>query len=133
MNTELINGLLGDAFKKSTGFSGTAANLLYSKVLPVFTAEQHISDISKSELETVLAEAGEILERSDEDNTITAIVYAGIDDMNPSLVVARINEDNSAELAAYAKEGLIKQHTAEEALQKVFLYKNALNNISDDY
>ena len=127
MNSELINELLGDAFKKSTGFSGTAANLLYSKVLPVFTAEQHISDISKQELETVLAEAGEILERSDEDNTITVIVYAGIDDMNPAVIVAKINEDNSAELAAYAKEGLIKQHTAEDALQKVFHYKNALN------
>ena len=39
--------------------------------------------------------------------------------MNPALIVAKMNGYNSAELTAYAKEGLIKQHTAEKALQKV--------------
>ena len=64
----------------------------------------------------------------DEEDTITAIVYAGFSDMNPALIVAKMNGYNSAELTAYAKEGVIKQHTAEKALQKVFYYKNVLNN-----
>ena len=128
MDRQLINEILGKALKKSTGFFGTFASMLFCKVLPVDSAREHISDISKTELETALAEAGEILERGDEEDTITAIVYAGFSDMNPTLIVAKMNGYNSAVLTAYAKEGLIKQHTAEKALQKVFYYKNVLNN-----
>lgn len=38
--------------------------------------------------------------------------------MNPALVVA-MTENQTLYLAAYAKEGLIKQHTAEKALKNI--------------
>jgi len=123
MDRQLISEILGEAQKKSTGFFGTFASMLFNKVLPVDSARKHIPDISKRELKTALAEAGEILERGDEEDTVTAIVYAGFSDMNPALIVAKMNEDESAELMAYAKEGLIKQHTAEKALQKVIIMR----------
>lgn len=37
--------------------------------------------------------------------------------MNPSVVVISV-EDSTIRICAYAKEGLIKQHSAEKAIEK---------------
>lgn len=59
-----------------------------------------------------------ILQFDEENQVCTAVVGSGFANMNPALVVAMM-EDQTLYLAAYAKEGLIKQHTAEKALKNI--------------
>lgn len=61
---------------------------------------------------------GNILQFDEENQVCTAVVGSGFANMNPALVVAMM-EDQTLYLAAYAKEGLIKQHTAEKALKNI--------------
>ena len=61
---------------------------------------------------------GNILQFDEENQVCTAVVGSGFANMNPALVVAMM-ENQTLYLAAYAKEGLIKQHTAEKALKNI--------------
>lgn len=65
---------------------------------------------------TALARCGAILEEG-EKNVITGVILAGALDMNPAFIIIRA-EENVLHIIAQAKEGLIKQHTAEKAIRK---------------
>ncbi len=62
-------------------------------------------------------ETGKVLLEDRDQGTIEGIIYAGAGNMNPAIVVVRIF-DNSITISAFAKEGLIDQHTAKKAIDR---------------
>lgn len=73
---------------------------------------------------TALSECGIILEENLEDGIISGVILSGAANMNPAFLLLRV-EGTSIHLTANAKEGLIKQHTAERAIDA---FKLALAN-----
>jgi len=65
-----------------------------------------------------LDERGDILARYDFSSMVAARIRGGFLSMNPALVICSIAE-GQVWVAVYAKEGLIKQRTAEKVLEKV--------------
>ena len=64
-----------------------------------------------------LAACGKVLEEDDFNGVITGMINAGIQDMNPAVLVINVEQEN-LKISAYAKEGLINQHTAEKSIDK---------------
>ena len=65
-----------------------------------------------------LDERGDILARYDFSSMVAARIRGGFLSMNPALVICSIAE-GQVWVAVYAKEGLIKQHTAEKLISKI--------------
>ena len=63
-------------------------------------------------------EVGKVIEQSDDGTEYVAAVCAGIAHMNIALVVAKTGKDK-VEFVATANEGLIKQNTANHAIDRV--------------
>lgn len=61
---------------------------------------------------------GRILEEDFENKIYVISIAAGVADRNAAVVAVRLSGD-SLDFAGYAREGLIKQHTAEKAIEKV--------------
>lgn len=70
-----------------------------------------------------LCKCGTVLEENSADRTISGIISAGIANMNPSFVLVWI-EGDTIHIKASAKEGLVKQHTAERAVK---IFESALD------
>lgn len=66
---------------------------------------------------TALMKTGEVLEEDEHNGTITGTVISGIQDMNPAVLVIDVEQEN-LKITAYAKEGIINQHTSEKAIEK---------------
>ena len=64
-----------------------------------------------------LMKSGEVLEEDELSGTITGVVFAGIQDMNPAVLVLNVEQEN-LKISAYAKESIINQHTSEKAIEK---------------
>ena len=64
-----------------------------------------------------LMKSGEVLEEDEINGTITGMVFAGIQDMNPAVLVIDV-EQETLNISAYAKESFINQHTSEKAIEK---------------
>ena len=64
-----------------------------------------------------LLRCGRLLEEDTFSGKITGIVFAGMKDMSPAVLVIQVEQEN-LKISAYAKEGLISQHTAEKAIDK---------------
>lgn len=64
-----------------------------------------------------LLKCGKLLEEDDFAGVLAGTVRAGIRDMNPAVVVIDVEQEN-LKISAYAKEGLISQHTAEKAIDR---------------
>ena len=70
------------------------------------------------DMKNVLMECGKVLEEEAFYRNITGIVYAGAAGMNTAVLVIHV-EQTSMTITAFAKEGLIKQHTGEKAIEIV--------------
>ena len=68
---------------------------------------------------------GRILNKDDEKQECVAVVNSGIWNMNIAFVALK-SECDKTYVAAFAKEGIIKQHTAQKAIDYIF------SAISDD-
>lgn len=81
-----------------------------------------------SDLIAFLEQRGEILARYDLSEMVAARIRGGFCSLNPALVICSICEEQ-VWIAVYAKEGLIKQHTAEKLLEKICSeYMNEFGN-----
>lgn len=69
-------------------------------------------------LAEALIKTGKVLEQSEDERSYIAVVGAGVADMNYAFLALRL-DDGSINIAAVAKEGLIKQNTAKKAIDKV--------------
>ena len=77
-----------------------------------------IEGINQLRLREAVLKTGDILDEDEETGAITAIIPTGSMNASRALVVARISEDG-VEFAGFFKEGLIKQHGAKHAIEKI--------------
>jgi len=110
-----------------------AAKATKKAVLKLVTSSvaDTIENIPHSTFETAkraLFECGNILEEDTVENTISGIIMSGSLNMNPAFVVIWA-DGTFIHIKASAKEGLIKQHTAEKAIA---IFKSALLSIGDN-
>ncbi len=81
-------------------------------------AEYEYSNKSFESVKNRIIGIATVLEE-DSDNQIYVIsISAGIANMNGALVVVQLEHDKLY-FVSYAKEGLIKQHTAEKAIKRI--------------
>ena len=71
-----------------------------------------------------LEQRGELLAQYDSNNMAAAIIRGGFLSMNPALVICSLTGEQGEQgaqvwISVYAKEGLIKQHTAEKLIVKI--------------
>ena len=71
-----------------------------------------------------LEQRGELLAQYDSNNMAAAIIHGGFLSMNPALVICSFTGEQGEQgaqvwVSVYAKEGLIKQHTAEKLIVKI--------------
>ena len=71
-----------------------------------------------AQLRDSLLGQGKILEEDFGKKIYVISIMAGAADMNEAVVAMRLSGD-SLDFAGYAREGLIKQHTAEKAIEKI--------------
>lgn len=85
---------------------------------------QAINGDAYAQANAALRKCGKILEADRDNKMISGVILAGIANMNPAFVVLQI-ECNTVYIKASAKEGLIKQHTAEQAVK---IFESAFND-----
>ena len=78
---------------------------------------------SYADLIRFLEQRGELLAQYDSNNMAAAIIRGGFLSMNPALVICSLTGEQGEQgaqvwVSVYAKEGLIKQHTAEKLIVK---------------
>lgn len=77
-----------------------------------------VTKLTFAQLRDSLLGLGRILEEDFENKIYVISIAAGVADRNAAVVAVRLSGD-SLDFAGYAREGLIKQHTAEQAIEKV--------------
>lgn len=116
MENEKINELLSEIISQYAGKLGASAAKGVAKKLPFFSAEASLS-VPNAYNKCIAAAniCGELLDTDTENQMLIVLIQSGFGNMNPALLAAKIWE-NTVYIKAIAKEGLIKQHTAEKAL-----------------
>jgi len=120
MNKDKLFSLLADAivrFDDSQGIPQTKESLkLLSTETAYFELQKEGDDVFLS-ARNALIESGKVLEEDRDNGLLEGLVFSGIGNMNPAVLVISVEKD-IIYISAYAKEGLIKQHTAEKAIKK---------------
>ena len=118
MKQEEINELLAEIISTYAPTpSGKKGAKWAASKLPVSSIEEQIpiAPLSYGRVKAAFAGCGTILK--EEQSALAGVIPAGAMNMNPAFVVVW-TEDGILHIIAQAKEGLIKQHTAEKAIQK---------------
>ena len=127
MENEQISEILADMISAyATPGLGRKAVLKAARKLAVSAIEDSAEIKGEKAFETVrdaLAKCGNVLGSGGE-SMVCGVILSGAASMNPCYIIVRLN-GNRAEIKAYAKEGLIKQHTAEKAVKAL---KEALSD-----
>ena len=113
-----LGGILGYLFGKKAGSkTNYAANKLKLDVKTTeYFTKPYIQNQSDALKQFFIQKKGKILENTDK--YIAGITYAGYADVNPCVLSINI-EQNKLNITAYAKEGLIKQNTANKGIEKL--------------
>ena len=128
MTKDQMNDLLADIISMYAAPHGRMTTKVTKKTalkLVTSSVEDTIENIPQSTYETArhaLFECGTILEEDAVENALSGIIMSGSLNMNPAFVVIWVNGP-CIHIKASAKEGLIKQHTAEKAIA---IFKSAL-------
>lgn len=85
----------------------------------IVQSECNMGNMTFSDLRDVLIGKGKILEEDFEKKIYVAAIEAGVADMNVAIVAIQWTDSEKLYITAYAREGLIKQHTAEKAIAKI--------------
>lgn len=115
LTEESMNKILGEALSQYGNYLGVKK---VTSKLPTVAFHQTVQGISLAEMEARIGKIAGLLYKDETDGKIIAIVRAGVANMNPAIVVI-MADGEAVHLAAYAKEGLIKQHTAEKAVRRI--------------
>lgn len=129
MTAEQINELLANIISTYAPQFGRALTKGAALKLATLSVEDQLENITGSTYalaKAAFSECGTILEDSIEDSRIAGVILSGVANMNPAFVLLWM-EHNTIHIKASAKEGLIKQHTAEQAIG---IFKLALANIA---
>ena len=120
MTKDKMNELLADAvirFNESLGLNMTKGVI---KLLPTETASRSIMAREEDAFlntRNALMECGKVISEDRDSGYIEGIIFAGVANMNAAVVVMTV-QASVILIYAYAKEGLIKQHTAEKAIER---------------
>lgn len=123
-----LGGSLGARHPGKLG--GRIGGIVGAKLLPTQEYEMTIlvrasAAVVASALTGVLATEGTVLgsDASRQPIEVKGLVYSGFFNMNPAILIAHIEQTGldatSVRITGKAKEGLIKQHTAEKAARRV--------------
>ena len=118
MTEKEINDVLLEAVSKFGKLIGLSSVKLTAKQLKTCSARKDFNSKAKDpffDAKNALISSGKVLEDEKEK---TGIVYAGAANLNPAVVSVKV-EGSRVYIQAYAKEGLIKQKTAEKAVETV--------------
>lgn len=129
MTEEQINELLASIVSTYAPRFGRSFNKKVVLRLAALSCEDLLENVTGDVCalaKIALSKCGTILEESD--STIAGIILSGVANMNPAFVLLRV-EGNTIYIKATAKEGLIKQHTAEKAID---IFKSAFAVIEDE-
>lgn len=85
----------------------------------IIQSECDMGNMTFSDLRDALIGNGKILEEDFEKKIYVVAIEAGIADVNAAIAAIQWTESEKLYITAYAREGLIKQHTAEKAVIKV--------------
>ena len=80
--------------------------------------EMNIEGIKYEIVRDNLILLGNILEENEKRKTYTVCINAGVANSNPCIIVVYVDKDEVF-IDAFAREGLIKQHTARKAIKKI--------------
>lgn len=128
MTTEQVDELLADMISAYASQFGRALTKKVALKLATVSVKDQLENIPGNIYalaKAAFSECGTILEESIVNRTIAGVIMAGAANMNPAFVLLWIERDN-IHIKAAAKEGLIKQHTAEQAVE---IFKSALASV----
>jgi len=131
MTDNEMNKMLADLIAMYSSAFGKGLTRKAAQKLAVFSVEHTLHDITGdayAQAKAALCSCGAILEGDETNKTISGLIYAGVANLNPSFLVLWIERD-AVHIKASAKEGLIKQHTAEHAIR---IFESALNALNSD-
>lgn len=115
---EFLNQLLIEAISSYELLGNKVAMAAIAKRLPTMRAygsiQVHAADLFQTCL-AILQEKGTVLRMDAPNQILLAMVGSGVANLNPAVLILKI-EGNTVHLASAAKEGLIKQRTAEKAI-----------------
>lgn len=123
-------GSLGGAFGDNSGKMGALGAQFAARFLPTeqYTETVRFSLPPDKVLKygySVLAKMGALQKHADADAPypfLAAVIGSGAFNMNPAVVYFEIlDSDSTVTITGTAKEGLIKQHTAEKAVKRVIV------------
>lgn len=79
--------------------------------------EEIVADVGMLKIRDTLLRVGTILKENLEEEYYIGIITAGIGNKNHAYIIIKKNK-NIFDICCYAREGLIKQHTARKAINK---------------
>ena len=118
MDQEEVNQLLAEIISIYAPGSGKKSAKWVASKLPMSSVEEEIfiGSLPDAAVKAAFVRCGMILKEGQ--GALCGVIPAGAMDMNPAFVIVWI-ENHVLHILAQAKEGLIKQHTAEKAIQKL--------------
>lgn len=126
MTDREIDELLADIISSYALPTGRKAARKTALKLPTFHVESNLENINGDAYmlaNTALGNCGKILEEDRNNKMISGVIYSGTAKMNPAFVELQVR-GKTVHIRARAKEGLIKQHTAQRAIE---MFTSALN------
>lgn len=123
MSQEEVENLLAEILAIYAPSNAKKSVRWVTRKLPTTSIEEHIplGSLPYAAVKAAFTRCGMLLK--EKPNALAGVILAGSMDMNPAFVAAW-TEDQTLHIIAQAKEGLIKQHTAERAIEK---FKTALH------
>ena len=92
-------------------------SLIVCKEGNIYTEEIEIQPMSFNQLRDKLIGKGTILDEDFEKQIYKINIMSGFANQNTATVAIKLTGGNKLELAGYAREGIIKQHTVEKAVE----------------
>lgn len=132
MNQDQIDSLLAEIISMYSPGSGQKAVKKVVSKLAASSIEEQIASgsITYAAAKTAFTSCGTILKENPAENAVAGVILAGAADMNPAFVIIWM-ENSALHMIAQAKEGLIKQHTAEKAIEKFIAALNEKRRINE--
>lgn len=125
---EQVNEWLADVIAAYAPQFGRRITKKAARTLAMSSTEAEIEQIhgcAYALAKAALSACGTVLEEREADSVLAGVVMAGFSNLNPCFVLLRTTEDR-IHIKASAKEGLIKQNTAQQAVAAL---QNALTGL----
>lgn len=122
LTEDYIDDLLCSLISEYGRINGKLTEKIVYKVtskLPKQFVKVVFDEITYFQALKAINEVGNIFNQDDDKQECTAVVYSGGLNMNPAFVALK-SEGDKTYIAAFAKEGIIKQHTAQKAIDFIF-------------